>query len=74
MFLEGVYGVSPPVGGSVDPSHSLDEHFQSLDPAFNPRPPVGANLRDAFEHLLDQMLSSQYPAHPHFGADAKLTN
>jgi hypothetical protein len=74
MFLEGAYGMSNPIGGSVDPSHSVEDHFQSLDPAFNPRPPVGANLRDAFEHLLDQMLSSQYPAHPRFGADVKPTN
>ena len=70
-YLEGAYGVEQPTPGSVDESHPLRDHFQSLDPAFTPRPPARANLRDALAGLLDQMLASQYPAHPTFGAPVK---
>ncbi len=67
-YLEGAYGVESPVPESVDESLSPTEHFQSLDPAFEPRPPARANLRKALENLFDQMCASQYPAHPDFGA------
>ncbi len=70
-YLEGAYGVEQPTSGSVDESHSLGEHFQSLDPAFAPRPPARANLREALGNLLDQMCASQYPAHPAFGTTIK---
>ena len=67
-YLEGAYGVENPVPGSVDESLPPREHFQSLDPAFEPRPPARANLREALGNLFDQMCESQYPAHPDFGA------
>ncbi len=67
-YLEGAYGVENPVPGSVDESLSPTEHFQSLEPAFEPRPPARANLREALGSLFDQMCASQYPAHPDFGA------
>ena len=70
-YLEGAYGVEQPAPGSIDESHPLRDHFQSLDPAFAPRPPARANLREALGSLLDQMLASQYPAHPVFGAAVK---
>ncbi len=66
--LEGAYGVETPAPGSVDESHAPADHFQSLDPAFEPRPPARANLRDAFHDLLAAMCESQFPAHPAFGA------
>ena len=70
-YLEGAYGVENPSPGSVDESHPLVEHFQSLDRAFEPRPPARANLRGALESLFDQMCASQYPAHPDFGAPVR---
>jgi len=70
-YLEGAYGADEPAPGSVDASHTPAEHFQSLDPSFEPRPPARANLRQALEHLLEQMLESQYPAHPRFGTELK---
>ena len=69
--MEGAYGVGPPAAGSLDRAHDLAEHFQSLDATFSPRPPVGANLRQAFEHLLDQMLDAQFPDHPRLELEAK---
>ncbi|MCA9519462.1 MAG: hypothetical protein KC609_00750, partial [Myxococcales bacterium] len=71
QILEGAYGAAMPLPGSVDESHTPAEHFQSLDPSFTPQPPVGATLRHAFEHLLDQMLGAQFPAHPRFGSELK---
>ena len=70
-YLEGAYGVDNPTAGSVDEANTPENHFQSLDPAFEPRPPVGANLRQAMEHLLGQMLQCQFPAHPDFGTEVK---
>ena len=72
ISLEMAYGVARPAPGVVDESHDLGEHFQSLDPAFQPRPPVGANLRQAFESLLGQVLDHRYPAHPEFGREVKI--
>lgn len=69
LHLRGAYGADEPSPGSVNESHSVTDHFQSLEPTFTPRPPAGANLRAALEHLLGQMLQSQYPAHPEFGAE-----
>ena len=70
-YLEGAYGVEQPAPGSVDESHPLRDHFQSLDPAFAPRPPARANLGEALGSLLEQMCAGQYPAHPAFGAPVK---
>ena len=70
-YLEGAYGVENPIPGSVDESHPPAEHFQSLDPAFEPRPPARANLREALGNLFDQLCASQYPAHPDFGAPVR---
>ncbi len=70
-YLEGAYGVENPIPGSVDESHPPAEHFQSLDPAFEPRPPARANLREALGNLFDQLCASHYPVHPDFGASVR---
>ena len=49
-----------------------DSHFQSLFPTLVLQRPVGANLGEALEHLLDQALSHQFPKHPKFGQEIKL--
>jgi hypothetical protein len=72
--LEGAYGIQHPFPGTVDTSHELSDHFQSLDPGFRPQPPVAANLREGFTHLLGQALESQFPAHPNFQVSVKLGN
>lgn len=69
QVLEAAYGVAPAREGMLDKTHSLAQHFVSLDPSFAPRPPIGAHLREAFVHLMGQMLESQFPAHPQFGCD-----
>lgn len=74
LMLEGAYGIQEPLPGSVDTTHGLSDHFQSLDPGFRPQPPVAATLKEGFEHLLGQALAAQYPAHPAFPVSVKLTN
>lgn len=72
--LEGAYHVSTPVQGSIDTAHELavSEHFQTLDASFDLQPPVGANLQQAFQHLLGQALKHQFPAHPTFDDEAPM--
>jgi hypothetical protein len=74
QYLEGAYQASNPVQGSLDTAHELNvsEHFQTLDPAFDLQSPVGANLQQAFQHLLGQALKHQFPAHPAFEDETNL--
>jgi len=72
--LEVAYGIDRQSAGSVDTSHELSEHFESLLPGFDPQPPVAANLADAMQHLLEQALERQFPAHPKFEAPPKGAN
>ena len=72
--LEVAYGIDRQSTDSVDTSHELSEHFQSLWPPFDPQPPVSVNLKDAMQHLLEQALEHQYPAHPKFEAPPKGSN
>ncbi len=73
-YLEGMYGIANPVPGSVNDNHALAaaEHLQPLDESLRLQAPVGANLKEAFEQLLDQILKHQFPAHPVFEKEAKL--
>jgi hypothetical protein len=72
--VEAAYAIrSEPIPGTLDPSFDMSEsHFQSLFPTLVLQRPVGANLGEALEHLLDQALSHQFPKHPKFGQEVKL--
>ncbi|RLS69396.1 MAG: hypothetical protein DWI01_08430, partial [Planctomycetota bacterium] len=72
--VESAYAIrSEPTPGTLDSSYDMSEsHFQSLFPSFVLQRPVGANLGEALEHLLDQALSHQFPKHPKFGQEVKL--
>ena len=72
--VEAAYAIrAEPTPGTLDASFDLSEsHFQSLFPTLVLQRPVGANLGEALEHLLDQALSHQYPKHPKFGQEIKL--
>ncbi len=71
--VEAAYAIrSEPTPGTLDASFDMSEsHFQSLYPTLVLQRPVGANLGEALEHLLDQALSHQYPKHPKFGQEIK---
>lgn len=72
--VEAAYAIrSEPTPGTLDASFDMsDSHFQSLFPTLVLQRPVGANLGEALEHLLDQALSHQFPKHPKFGQEVKL--
>lgn len=72
--VEAAYAIrSEPTPGTLDASYDMSEsHFQSLFPTLVLQRPVGANLGEALEHLLDQALSHQFPKHPKFGQEVKL--
>ncbi len=70
-YLLAAYGISHVDSGAVDHSHELDEHFVSLNPRCQLRPPVAARFQDALEHLFGQALAAQYRDHPEFGIEVK---
>jgi hypothetical protein len=72
--VEAAYAIrSEPTPGTLDSTYDMSEsHFQSLLPSLVLQRPVGANLGEALEHLLDQALSHQFPKHPKFGQEVKL--
>ena len=76
LHLEAAYGIHPAEAGSLDTSHELEaaDQFQSLDDKLDLRPPVSANLREAFVKLIEQAMAHQYPAHPEFEEGANLGN
>ena len=76
LHLEAAYGIHPAEVGSLDTSHELEttDQFQSLHHELDLRPPVSANLRDAFVKLIEQAMAFQFPAHPAFDENANLGN
>jgi hypothetical protein len=72
--LEACYGIANPQPGMIDSTHQLDanQHFQTLAVGFSPQTPSAANLNEAFQRLLDQALSFQFPGHPPFEPETKL--
>lgn len=71
--LEVAYGITRDPRNAIDDLLSPSDQLHSLEPTFRPQPPVGANLKMAFEDLLDQVFSYQYPAHPQFDAEIRWT-
>lgn len=69
--LEVAYGISAEPRDAITNALTADQQFISLDPTLQPRPPVGADFRSAFESLLGQLFAHQYPAHPEFETEIK---
>ncbi len=69
--LEVAYGVRTEPRDAINSPLTADQQFRSLDPTLSPRPPVGADFKSAFESLLGQLFSHQYPAHPEFETEIK---
>src|SRR5712691_1317283 len=65
------YGVFTPDDAVVDTAHGGADMFVSLEPSLTLRVPAGSNLRQALDGLLDQMLSWEFPAHPHFPSEVR---
>ena len=69
--LLAAYGIGDVDSGAIDHSHELNEHFESLNPRCQLRPPVAAQFRGALDELVGQALAAQYPDHPKFGVEVK---
>ena len=69
--LEVAYGIATEPRDAVDAVLPSGEQVHSLDATLRPRIPVGSNLKDAFEALLDQILGHQYPGHPRFETEVR---
>ncbi|MGB5737554.1 MAG: phage resistance protein, partial [Thiohalocapsa sp.] len=73
-YLIGAYGVAEPLPGSLDNADLLESQLISVQPGFRPRPPQGTTMARAFEQLLGQALAFQYPDHPEFDCEVRLTD
>ena len=69
--MEVAYGIANEPRDALENRLDPWDQFRSLDQTLKPQPPVGANLNGAFESLLDQLYSHQYPAHPKFDTEVK---
>ncbi|WKJ90178.1 DUF6079 family protein [Methylomonas montana] len=72
--LMGAYGVTTPSPGSLDNDDLLQSQIMSLQPGFTPRLPQGTTMEKAFNQLLGQALSFQYPDHPEFDGEVSIAN
>jgi len=70
--IRQAYGVERAAPDTIDASHGVEERLQSLSPGFAPQVPVGAQLADALDGLIGQMLEAQYAGHPRFEAEPRL--
>ncbi|MFO1429835.1 MAG: hypothetical protein U1F76_06805 [Candidatus Competibacteraceae bacterium] len=69
--LYTAYGLNTLAQETLDPAQTIKDHFRSLDPSLNLRPPVAAGFKDAFEKLLEQALDYEFPAHPRFETEPR---
>lgn len=73
--IEMAYGVARAEGDALNPARSLElnDQFQALWPGFEPRPPVGTSMLGALNDLLGQVLEHDFPAHPNFPVEERIT-
>jgi hypothetical protein len=71
LALAQAYAATDVRDGMVMDELEPSEQFQSLDPSFQPRPPVGPTLARALEGISYQLMERRYPAHPKFESDVR---
>ncbi len=69
--LKQAYGIAQGADSAIHTSHALNDHFQSLGKGLRLLPPPGGSFKESLEHLLDQALASEFPAHPRFEGEVK---
>ena len=74
IYLDNAYGISTTAPEALSTTARIDgeDHFASLMPTLQLRPPAAANLEAALTGLMDQALQSQFPAHPAFESEVDL--
>ena len=71
-FLRKAYGIDVPDGRFVSSTLSPSDQFPTLDPTLTIQPPVAATLSDAFDQLLDEVMTHRFPAHPEFESEVRI--
>lgn len=71
QVIQQAYGAAKREPADIDTTQGHSALFATLEPRLNLGAPVGARLADCLLHLLDQMLSSQYPDHPKFAGEVR---
>ncbi|WP_405393439.1 hypothetical protein [Microbispora hainanensis] len=74
QVIQQAYGAAKREPADIDEARGHNAFFATLEPQLNLGAPVGARLADCLEHLLDQMLSAQYPDHPKFPGEVRRTD
>jgi len=69
--LQQAYGIAQGNNSAIDTTHDLDEHFESVHSGLKLAPPPGGNFKSSLDHLFDQALSHQLPAHPRFESEVR---
>jgi hypothetical protein len=64
--VQQAYGAAAPTAGTLQEDDGHDKVLYSLDRTFEPAPPVGATLGEAFLHLATMAFDATYPDHPKF--------
>jgi hypothetical protein len=64
--IQQAYGAASAAPGALLDNPGHDKVLYSLDPSFEPAPPVGATLGAAFQQLVGKAFEATYPAHPRF--------
>lgn len=71
LTLQQAYGIAQGNNSAIDTTHDLEEHFESVHTGLKLAPPPGGNFKSSLDHLLDQALSHQFPAHPAFESEVR---
>ena len=69
--IEAAYGIRNDSDGCIGSSVNPEDKLVSLDGAFSPQMPVGADMKAAVGQLLDRWFEYRYPAHPVFDTEVK---
>lgn len=64
--LGSAYGVTQPHAGDLDESRTVEEHFRVLLPGQRLGGVIAANLKDALQHSVQELLRARWPRHPEF--------
>ncbi|MEV7571533.1 hypothetical protein AB0P28_00385 [Pseudarthrobacter sp. NPDC089323] len=64
--IKQAYGAATPTVGTLQDDVGHEKVLYSLDPTFEPAPPVGATLGEAFRRLASHAFDATYPGHPKF--------
>ncbi|MEU7983269.1 DUF6079 family protein [Streptosporangium canum] len=71
LVIQQAYGAAKREPADIDTTRGHSAFLTTLEPRLTLGAPVGARLSECLAHLLDQMLSSQYPDHPKFAGEVR---